>query len=209
MAGEALNVCDKPISVGISNRHVHLSAQHIELLFGEGIALTQIKSLSQKGQYAAKECVTLIGPKGLIEEVRILGPERHSTQVEISRTDMYKLGIDSPVRDSGDLNETPGVILLGPKGMVTIKSGVICAKRHIHMPPDDAENLHVRNSEEVMVLAMSERGVVFQNVLIRIHERYTLEFHLDTDEANAAGLRNGDKVKIISSNTHFKEENPL
>ena len=197
MTSDALNLCDNPISVGISNRHVHLSAQHIELLFGEGSILTQIKSLSQTGQYAAKECVTLIGLKGSIEGARILGPERPRTQVEISRTDMYKLGVDAPIRDSGDLDDTPGIILLGPKGMVTLGSGVICAKRHFHMQPEDAENYDVRNNEEVMAFAMSERGVVFRNVLIRIHESFMLEFHLDTDEANAAGLRNGDKVKII------------
>lgn len=194
---DALNICDDPVTVGISNRHVHLSAQHIELLFGEGSTLTQIKSLSQKGQYAAKECVTLIGLKGSIEGVRILGPERPRTQVEISRTDMYKLGIDTPIRDSGDLDNTPGIILLGPKGMVTLASGVICAKRHFHMHPRDAGNYAVRDNEEVMAFAMSERGVVFRNVLIRVHESFVLEFHIDTDEANAAGLRNGDKVKII------------
>ncbi|NJD04421.1 MAG: phosphate propanoyltransferase [Ruminiclostridium sp.] len=192
-----MSQCNGFINVGISNRHVHLSSNHRDVLFGEGSCLTQIKSLSQKGQFAAKECVTLIGLKGSIEGVRVLGPERTETQVEISVTDMYKLGVDAPVRDSGDLAGTPGIILLGPKGMVSLKSGVICAKRHIHASPEDALYFNVKDRQEVLVFTMGERGLLFCNVLVRVHESFTLEFHLDTDEANAAGLKNNDKVRIL------------
>ena len=194
---EIINQWNRLINVGISNRHVHLSSDHRDILFGEGSCLTRIKSLSQKGQFAAKECVTLIGLKGSIEGVRVLGPERPETQVEISRTDMYKLGVEAPIRDSGDLDGTPGIILLGPKGMVSLKSGVICAKRHIHASPEDALYFNVKDRQEVLVFTMGERGLVFRNVLVRIHESFTLELHLDTDEANAAGLKNNDKVKIV------------
>lgn len=189
----ALNI----INVGVSNRHVHLSERDKDILFGKGYRLTYVKGLSQKGQYAAKESVTLIGTKGSIENVRILGPERKSTQVEISRTDMYKLGVNAPIRDSGDLEGTPGIVLIGPKGMLSLKSGVICAKRHIHMTPDDAVRFGVKDRDEVAVKAKSERGIIFDNVLIRVHESFSLELHLDTDEANAACLKNNDKVEVV------------
>ncbi len=188
---------EKDINVGISNRHVHLSVIEKEILFGIDYQLTYIKSLSQKGQFAAKETVTLIGLKGSIDNVRILGPERKETQVEISRTDMYKLGVNAPVRDSGNLENTPGIVIIGPKGMVTLKRGVICAKRHIHMNPEDAEAFMLNDKDEVMVRVNGERGLIFENVLIRVDESFVLEYHIDTDEANASGLRNNDKVEIV------------
>lgn len=202
MSGEMMLVSNrvatkKGINVGISNRHVHLSLMETEILFGKDYKMTYIKSLSQKGQFAAKETVTLIGLKGSIENVRILGPERKETQVEISRTDVYKLGVNAPVRDSGDLENTPGIVIMGPKGMVSLKRGVICAKRHIHMSPEDAEAFMLNDKDEVMVRAKSERGLIFENVLIRVHESFVLEYHIDTDEANASGLRNNDKVEIV------------
>lgn len=188
--------CKKLINVGVSNRHVHLSERDRDILFGKDYKLTYVKSLSQKGQFAAKESITLIGLKGSMEGVRILGPERSNTQVEISRTDMYKLGVDAPVRDSGDIEGTPGIILLGPKGMVNLKNGVICAKRHIHASPEDALWFNVKDKQEVLAFTMGERRIVFCDVLVRVHESFTLELHLDTDEANAAGLKNNDKVEI-------------
>lgn len=184
------------INVGISNRHVHLCERDKEILFGKGYNLTYVKSLSQKGQFAALEVVTVIGLKGAIENVRILGPERKETQVEISRTDMYKLGVNAPVRDSGDLDGTPGIVLIGSKGMVSLGKGVICAKRHIHLNPEEAAHFRLKDRDEVMVRANNERGLVFENVLIRVHDTFVQELHLDTDEANAAGLNNNDKVMI-------------
>lgn len=191
------NECKKLINVGVSNRHVHLSESDRDILFGKDYKLTYVKSLSQNGQFAAKESIMLIGLKGSIEDVRILGPERLNTQVEISRTDMYKLGVDAPIRDSGDIDGTPGIILLGPKGMVCLESGVICAKRHIHASPEDALWLNVKDKQEVLAFTIGERRIVFCDVLVRVHESFTLELHLDTDEANAAGLKNNDKVEII------------
>lgn len=185
------------ISVGISNRHVHLSAGDRDILFGEGHRLSFLKSLSQKGQFAARETVTLVGLKGSIGNVRILGPERDNTQVEVSRTDMFRLGVNAPVRDSGDIEGTPGLILIGPEGMVELKKGVICAQRHIHADPREAGQLGLKDREEVMARAVNERGLIFDKVLIRIHESFTLELHLDTDEANAACVANSDRMEIF------------
>jgi Propanediol utilization protein len=187
----------KLINVGVSNRHVHLSEKDKKLLFGKDYKLIYVKALSQKGQFAAKEGVTLVGPKGSIENVRILGPERKRTQIEISRTDMYKLGINAPVRESGDVDGTPGVILIGPRGMVQVQEGVICAKRHIHMNLEDSERLRLKDGVQVMVKANNERGLVFDNVLVRVNENFTLELHIDMDEANAAWLSNNDSVEIM------------
>lgn len=188
----------RKINVGVSNRHVHLSVEHKEILFGRGYKLTYIKSLSQKGQFAALETVTLVGTRGSIEGVRILGPERKETQVEISRTDMYKLGVNAPVRDSGELEGTPGIVIIGPQGMVELRKGVICAKRHIHMNTEDARVFGTRDKEEVIVRTKGERGLIFEKVLVRVDDSFVLEFHIDTDEANAAGLKNNDHVEIIS-----------
>lgn len=177
-----------------------MSKRDMEILFGKEYELTYIKSLSQKGQYAAKETVTLIGTKGRIDDVRILGPKRDDTQIEISRTDMYKLGVQAPVRDSGDIAETPGIVIIGPKGMLKTRSGLICAKRHIHMHPDDAHYFGVKDKQEVCVRIEGERGMILLNVIIRIHESFVRELHLDTDEANAAGVSNNDKAEILKQN---------
>lgn len=188
------------IPVGISNRHLHLSQRDKEILFGQAYQFLYIKSLSQKGQYAAQETVTLIGPKGSIDEVRILGPERVQSQVEISRSDMYKLGVEAPVRESGDLEGTPGIVLVGPKGVLKLRKGLICAKRHIHMNEQDARRFTVSNGQLVSVRAVGERGLIFDQILIRVHESFCLELHLDIDEANAACLTNNDLVIMILSN---------
>ncbi|SHJ55962.1 putative phosphotransacetylase [Anaerobranca californiensis DSM 14826] len=187
----------KLIPVGVSNRHLHLSQEDIYTLYGQCYELKPLKELSQPGQYAAEETVTLQGPKGSIEKVRVLGPARKQTQVEISKTDSFILGIKPPVRDSGALANSSPITIIGPKGKVELKEGVILAQRHIHMHTTDAEELGLVDKQLVQVEVDGERGVIFKNVLVRVHESFALEFHIDTDEANAAGLANGDKVKIV------------
>ncbi len=184
------------VPVGVSARHVHLSPEHVEALFGPGYSLTPIREL-QPGQYAARECVTVVGPRGVLQNVRVLGPPRGKTQVEISRTDSYLLGIDPPVRDSGDLAGTPGAVLVGPRRAVNLEEGVILAWRHIHMPADMAERWGFKDRDLVRVRTEGLRRVVFDRVLVRVSPAYRLEIHIDTDEANAAGLKNGDHVQVI------------
>lgn len=187
-----------PIAVGVSNRHVHLSRDDVEILFGKDHKLTPTRDLGQPGQFACEETVTLVGPKGSIENVRVLGPERKETQIEVSITDAFRLGLNPPVRDSGDLDGTPGITLVGPKGRVTKEKGVIIAKRHIHMHPKDAELFGVKDKDIVkVVVEKGERKLIFDDVLVRVSDKFALEFHVDTDEANAAQLRNGDHVYIV------------
>jgi putative phosphotransacetylase len=179
------------IPIAASNRHIHLSAIAVERLFGKGYELQKLKDLSQPGQFAAKETVTLIGPKGKLTKVRVLGPARGDTQVEISLTDGFTIGQVPPLRDSGDIEGTPGVIIQGPKGQLKIDKGLICAARHIHMHTSDAEHFQVENGERVQVKVSGDRGLTFDNVLIRVSDRYRLEMHIDIDEANAAQIKNG------------------
>ncbi|HQQ17689.1 MAG TPA: phosphate propanoyltransferase [Fervidobacterium sp.] len=187
-----------PIIAGVSNRHVHLSREDLDLLFGKGYALTPTKDLGQPGQFACKEMVTIVGPKGSIENVRILGPERKDTQIEISLTDAFKLGIMPPVRDSGDIEGTPGITIIGPNGKLEKEKGVIIAKRHVHMHPSDAEKFGVKDKDIVKVIVENgDRKLIFDDVLIRVSEKFALEFHVDTDEANAALLKTGDIVYIV------------
>jgi acetate kinase len=176
---------DTLIPVGVSAHHVHLSDDHVERLFGVGHRLTPRNELSQPGQFACEELVDLIGPKGTVEKVRILGPTRPQTQVEISRTEEYKLGIDAPIRASGDLGGSPGLTLVGPKGVVQLEQGVICAMRHIHMSPHAALSFGLRDRDIVRVKLSGERSLVFGDVLVRVHPEYKIEMHIDTDEANA------------------------
>ncbi|WP_353894513.1 phosphate propanoyltransferase [Proteinivorax hydrogeniformans] len=185
------------VPVGVSNRHLHLSSADIETLFGAGYELKPLKELSQPGQYAAEEVVTVLGPKGSIEKVRVLGPARNQTQVEVSKTDSFKLGITPPVRDSGDLSESSSIILKGPKGQVELKEGAIIAQRHIHMHTSDAEKLGLKDKQLVSVKTEGKRSVIFNNVLARVKDSFALEFHIDTDEANCAELKNGELVEII------------
>lgn len=185
------------VPVGISNRHIHLSRQHLDILFGKDYELSILKDLSQPGQFAAKETVTIVGPKNRIENVRILGPERKETQIEVSRTDSFILGLNPPVRDSGFLSDSPGVTIIGPVGEVVLEKGVILAARHIHFHTLDAENLGIKDQDRLRVLVEGERGVIFENVLARVSKNYGLEFHVDTDEANAAGLKNGDLLEVL------------
>ncbi len=186
----------KLVPVGLSNRHVHLSKEHIEALFGEGYELTKFKDLSQPGQFACNEKIEVVGPKGSLV-MRVLGPARNTTQIEISLTDGFVLGVKPPVRDSGDLAGSPGCTIKGPEGEAVLEDGIIAAARHIHMHTSDAERFGLKDKDRVSVKVEGDRGVVFNNVLARAHETYALEFHLDIDEGNAAGLKNGMEVEII------------
>ena len=188
------------ISIAVSARHIHLTEEAIETLFGEDYELTPDKPLSQPGQYAAKERLTIVGPKRSIERVRVLGPARSKCQVEVSRTDEFHLGVDAPVRNSGDVENSPGVTLQGPKGKLTIKEGLICARRHIHMTPKDADDFGVKHGDVVSVAINSEgRDLTFGDVLIRVSRKYKLEMHLDTDEANAAELTPGTEGALVAT----------
>jgi putative phosphotransacetylase len=187
----------KNIPVGISGRHLHLSQADLETLFGKGYQLKPKKDLSQPGQFAAEETVEIATEKGSFKSVRILGPVRKQTQIELALTDAVKLGVNPPVRDSGDLKQSPGVIITGPNGQVTIVEGVICAARHIHMTPADAAAFNVKDKELVSVKVDGERAAILCNVLVRIHETFKLEMHLDTDEGNAVMAKTGDKVALV------------
>lgn len=196
--GYTIASCERRfIPVGISARHVHLQSDHLEVLFGKGYDLTPMKDLSQIGQYAAQETVCLIGPKGKIERVRILGPVRKRTQVELASSDARALGIPAEVRNSGDHDNTPGLTIVGPAGKVILEKGVILADRHIHMSPEEAKDFCVRNGEKVKVLVSGPRGGILDNVTIRVHRDYRLDLHIDTDEANAFQLRQGDMVELV------------
>ncbi len=185
------------VPIGISNRHIHVSQDDLEILFGEGYSLTKLKDLKQPGQYAANETVTVIGPKGKFENVRILGPVRPETQLEISLSDGFKLGINPPVRESGEISQTPAFTIAGPKGKVQKSQGVIAALRHIHMPKNYAEHFGFRDKDTVCVEIDGQRKVVYHNVLLRVSDQFELEMHLDMDEANAGGIKNEDKARII------------
>ncbi len=178
----------RPIRVSVSVRHAHLSKSDVEALFGQGHVLTSKSPLYIDSEFAANETVSLIGPRGRVDNVRIIGPERLRTQVEISRTEEFQLGIDAPIRESGDLDKTPGIILEGPAGRIEIPEGVICAMRHIHMTPEDAGNYGVKDKDVVMVRIEGERELIFGDVLVRVKPNYKLEMHIDTDEANAAEM---------------------
>ena len=195
---EKTNANEGDIPLGISNRHVHLSKEHVEVLFGAGYELTPFKDLVQPGQYACKEQITIVGPSlRPIEKVRVLGPVRSSSQVEISRTDAFTLKVAPPVRESGKISGSAPITLIGPKGVVTLKEGCIIANRHIHMSLEDGEKFGVKDNEYVDVDAVGERRTRFFDVQVRVHKDFRLEMHLDTDDANAAGLKNGDKLSIV------------
>ena len=186
------------VPVGVSNRHIHLTREHVEILFGKGYQLTKIKDLSQPGQYACKEQLTIIGPSmRSIEGVRVLGPERKRSQVEISRTDSFVLKVKPPVRESGDLDGSAPITIVGPKGIVTLDEGCIIANRHIHMSEEEGKAFGVTDGEYCDVELYGERRSLFYDVQIRVHKDFRLEMHIDTDDANAAGVGNGAKVKLI------------
>ncbi|SCI25240.1 MULTISPECIES: phosphate propanoyltransferase [unclassified Romboutsia] len=185
------------IPIGISNRHIHLCREDLNHLFGKGYELTKIKDLKQPGQFASNEVVTIKGPKGEIKNVRILGPLRDETQVEISISDGFKLGVKPPIKESGKLDNTPGITIIGPKGSIELKKGTIAALRHIHMTPKIANQLNIKDKDEVRVEIKGIRSAVLGNVLVRVSDKYDLEMHLDVDEANACYVKNGDLVKIV------------
>lgn len=186
------------VPVGVSNRHIHLSKEDVETLFGKGYELTPMKDLSQPGQYACKETLTLIGPSlRPIENVRVLGPVRSKSQVEISATDSYVLKVKPPVRESGNIAGSAPVIIVGPKGIVELREGCIIANRHIHMSPSDAQRFGVRDCDTVTVDVDGKRRTRWFDVQVRVHKDFRLEMHVDTDDANAAGIGNGFKVKIV------------
>jgi acetate kinase len=183
--------------MAISVRHVHLTQETVEQLFGAGYLLNVRSPLSQPGQYAAEETVTLVGPRGRLAHVRIVGPPRSVDQVELSRTDQIELGCDAPLRESGDLANSPGIIIEGPAGSVTLQHGVICALRHIHMSPADADVLGLKNHDQVSVVVdAGNRRLIFGDIVVRVSPAYRLELHLDSDEGNATGLRSGDDVVL-------------
>lgn len=187
----------KTLPVGLSNKHIHVSQNDLDILFGEGYELTKFKDLSQPGQYACDEKVDIVGAKGTLKGVRILGPVRSNTQFELSVSDAFALGVKPIVRNSGDIADTPGAKLVGPKGEVEINQGIIVAARHIHMHTSDAEDFGVADNDIVNVKVGGPRGLTFENVLVRAHKDFALEMHVDIEEGNACGLRNGDLVELI------------
>jgi putative phosphotransacetylase len=195
--GGDLKKNDNSIPVGISNRHIHLSQIDLNTLFGEGYQLTKIKDLSQPMQYACKETLTIGGPKGAIEKVRILGPVRSESQVEILQADCFKLGVTAPVRLSGDLQGTPGITLIGPQGSIFLSQGLMIAQRHIHMTQEEAKHLGVSDGEQVSIQIDGLRGGNYSNVVIRANNTSALECHIDTEEANAMKLASTSKITII------------
>ena len=202
MVMEALETREKSsngfvVPVGVSARHVHLTQEHVEALFGEGYHLTKKKEL-MGGQYASNEQVTIVGLKlRAIENVRILGPVRRGSQVEVSATDAVKLGVKAPIRESGNVKGSAPIAIVGPKGVVYLEEGCIIAKWHIHMAPKDAMAAGVADGDIVSVKSDNERGTVFNHVQIRVDESFTLEMHIDTDEANAAKITTGQTVTIL------------
>jgi acetate kinase len=188
----------KPIPIAISARHVHLNRATMDELFGAGSELTVYKAISQPGQYAAEQKVNIVGPRDRIDNVRVLGPLRHKNQIEVSRTDEFKLGVDAPIRDSGRTEGSAPIILEGPKGRVELTEGLICARRHIHMTPKDAEAYGVKDKDEVEVaLVGGPRDLTFGDVLVRVKDNYLLEMHIDTDEGNAAELSRGAAGDLV------------
>jgi len=196
---ERMERSKKPIPVGVSNRHIHTSQEDWDVLFGKGTDPRKFRSVKQPGFYACYETVSLEGPKGKIENVRLIAPHRPGTQVEVSRTDAMALGAKPPVRDSGKLDGSAPVKIVGPKGTLEVRQGLILARRHIHFAPKEAEEFGIKDGDVVRVRAGigGERELVFEQVLCRISDKFALEFHLDTDEANASLVKSGDTVFIV------------
>jgi len=193
-----VNDIPERIPIAISARHVHLSRATIDQLFGVGYKLRILAPLVQPGQFSTEDTVSLVGPHGRLAHVRVLGPPRAADQIEVSRSDEFALGLDAPVRVSGDLSDTPGITIEGPAGSVQLKRGTICALRHIHMSTSDAVRLGLQDRDMVEVAVRNgERDTVFGDVVVRVSPDYRLELHLDTDEGNAAGVRPGDTALLL------------
>ncbi len=186
------------VKIGVSQRHIHLSREHLDILFGKGYELTKKKTLMGR-EYASEETVTLVGPSlKAIEKVRVLGPVRKNTQVEISRTDTFVLKVSPPVRPSGDVKGSERIVVVGPKGSVYLKEGVIIANRHIHLTPDYALKHEIKDGDYVDVICHGkEKTTKFYDVQIRVRDDFNVEMHIDTDDANSAGLKNGDMVTLV------------
>jgi len=192
---------EKKIIVEVSARHVHLSDEDLETLFGVGYTLTKKKELSQPGEFACDERVTIVAPRRSLENVSILGPTRKQTQVEISLTDARTIGLSIPIRESGDVKGSTGCKIIGPNGEIEISEGVIAAKRHIHMTEADAADFGVANKQIVkFAIATDDRSLIFDDVVVRVSDNYALAMHIDTDEGNAAGLSNIETYGIIVTN---------
>jgi len=185
------------IKVEASGRHIHLCQEHLDILFGRGYTLTKLKDLSQPGQYACKERVTITGPKGSIANVIVLGPTRQNTQVEVSLTDTLALGIKAPVKESGSIENTPGIKISTERASIEIDKGVIVAKRHIHITPEDADKFGVRDKEIVSVEVLGQRPLIFEDTVIRVSEKFRTFMHIDYDEANACGFTKGTLCRIV------------
>lgn len=188
---------DRLVVAGVSNRHLHLSRGDADLLFGPGFEPERLRDLRQPGQYACRETVLLATGKGSIENVRLLGPVRGRTQVEISTSDARRLGITLPLMKSGTPGRTPEVVVIGPRGSIVLTEGIGIAWRHLHLSPAEAESFGLKDGDEVDVEAGGERGIVFRKVWVRVGERMVSEFHVDVDEANACGLETGDMVRVL------------
>lgn len=186
------------VVAGVSNRHIHLSAADLETLFGKGHELTKTKDLRQPGQYACEEVVTVVTPGGVLEKVRVLGPVRDRSQFELSASDARKLRIKAPLARSGSDASCPSVLLVGPKGTVNLTEGVGLAWRHVHLSPEEAALLGLSDGQEVDVEVSGDRGVIFRKVWLRAKKGFVSEFHVDLDEANACGLKTGDRVRILT-----------
>lgn len=185
------------VSIGVSNRHVHLKQEDLCILFGESFCLDNVKNLNQPEQYASNSFVDLKTDKGIIEHVRVLGPIRDYTQVEISKTDSYKLGLNPPVRDSGDLMDAEDITIIGPKGKIVAHNACIIATRHIHILPEQIKEYGLDNKKTVSVRLSGEKGGIINNVHLKIADKSFFEMHLDTDDANAHLVKNGDIGEII------------
>ena len=213
-SGCALRTCDagnracdvagaqQKIPVGVSARHAHVTQEHLEILYGPGHQLTVYAPLYQPEAFAANETVTVVGKRmRAIEHVRILGPVRDYSQVEVAQTEAIRLGLNPPIRDSGDLAGAEPITIVGPVGSVYLEEGAICASRHIHMTPEQAQEFGLTESDRVQVRIPGERALTFENIRPKIHESYVLQMHLDTDDSNAAGLKGGEAVELVRDKT--------
>jgi len=190
----------KKIPIEISARHIHLCQKDLEKLFGRGFKLKKLKDLSQPGEFASSQTVELIGPKSSYKKIRVVGPVRKNTQAEITVTDCRILGIDAPVRISGELKKSAGAVIVGPKGKVKLISGVIVAQRHLHLSLIDAKELKLKNGQTVSVKTIGNRSVTFHHIIVRTGENYKTACHLDTDEGNAAGMKTCGYGMLMAKN---------
>ncbi|MGG7165461.1 ethanolamine utilization phosphate acetyltransferase EutD [Clostridium ihumii] len=188
---------NKGILVEASGRHVHLSQKEVEVLFGKGYELKKVRDLSQPGQYLCEEKVTLVGPRGVMQNVAVLGPARADTQVELSKSDAVSIGINAPVRMSGDIKNSAPITIVSKNAAVSLSEGVIVAKRHIHITPEDASKYGIKNGEDVKVKISGERSLIFDEVAVRVSDKFNTVIHIDYDEANACGFTKGVYAEIV------------